>query len=82
MSVFSKIKSTRGIKPHIKDFVIEEIKKGKAPIPIQKDVKIKFGKYISKNSVNWIRHEYIKITGEHVKSYHEFHKLRKFRDKN
>lgn len=81
MSIFLKIKSTRGIEPHIKDFVIEETKKGKAPIPIQKEVKTRFGKYISKKSVYSIRKEYIKQTGEHLKSYHEFHKLREFRDK-
>jgi len=79
MSVFPE-KNNR-IEPRIKDFVIEETKKGKAPIPIQKEVKKRFKKYISKKSVYSIRKEYIKLTGEHLKSYHEFHKLREFRDK-
>ena len=57
---------------HIKDFVIERIKKGETPNKIVENVKKVFNKKITSMAVARIRKHYIQLTGEHLKSYREF----------
>ena len=79
MSVFKKNLTKSRISLKIKDYVVEEIKKGTSPTEIKANAKNKFAKYISLQSIFRIKDEYIKLTGEHIPSFYEFHKFGKHR---
>ena len=79
MSVFKNSINPLSIPPNIKYFVIEEMKKGTSPTKIKANAKNKFGNYISLQAVFRIKNEYIKLTGERIPSFHEFHKQGKHR---
>jgi hypothetical protein len=79
MSVFTKNFAKLRISTEIKDYVIEEMKKGTSPTEIKANAKNKFGNYISLQAVFRIKDEYIKLTGDRIPSFHEFHKLGKHR---
>ena len=61
---------------HIKDFIIEGVKKGQAPAQIVRDVYQVFDKDISLLMVHRTRKRYIKLTGEYLASYKEFQEAR------
>ena len=74
MSIFeSDNKYANKISTNIKDFVIERMQKGEAPNKIVQNVKTIFNKKISLMFILRLRKKYIELTGEHLKSYKEFH---------
>ena len=75
MSVFKERKGEKSLPPQVKDFMIERIKKGYSRIKIMRDVEKLFNRKISSSTVVRVRKQYIKITGEYLKSYIEFHNL-------
>ncbi len=74
MSIFEQTtKYKTHVQPHIKDFVVERIQKGESPMKIKANVQKQFGVVVSLMFVGRIRKRYIELTGEHLKSYNEFH---------
>jgi hypothetical protein len=80
MSVFKESKKN-GVPAYVKDFIIERIKEGELPKTIKAKVKIKYDLDISLMAVGRVRNQYIKITGKHLKAYHEFHCSRQYKIK-
>ena len=73
MSIFeSDNKHDNKISTNIKDFVIERMQKGEAPNKIVENIKKVFNKKVTSMAIFRIRKHYIKLTGEHLKSYREF----------
>ena len=72
MSVFKKDnRSKLYIDPHIKDFVIERIRKGETPTRIKNNIKRMYNIDVSLMFIWRVRKQYMKITGEYLKSYRE-----------
>ena len=80
MSVFPKSRINT-ITAYIKDFIVERIQKGELPKKIKAKVKMRFGIDISLMAVARVRKQYIKLTGKHLKAYHEFHGSRQYKKK-
>lgn len=67
MSVFIEDKHhSNTIKPYIKEFVIERLKKGKTPTQIKEEVQKMHSKTISTMAVYRIRDQYTRATGEYI----------------
>ena len=71
MSIFKK---SNHIEPHIKDFAIERMKKGESPSKIQSNIKKMFDFEVSLMFVHRVRKQYMKITGDYLKTYREFYR--------
>lgn len=83
MSIFIPTSNYKAyVQLHIKDFVVERIQKGESPMKIQANVKRQFGLDVSLMFVARTRKRYIEITGEHLKSYNEFHGIIKKKRKD
>jgi len=83
MSIFEQTTKYKAhVQPHIKDFVVERIKKGESPIKIKANVKRQFDLDVSLMFLDRTRRRYIEITGEHLKSYNEFHGIIKKKRKD
>jgi len=79
MSVFRKSSVIGGIEPHIKDFIVECIRKGEPPRKIKADIASQYGKTISKMAIFRTRKTYMELTGEYLKSFYEFHGFAQYR---
>ena len=62
------------IDPHIKDFTIERMRKGKTPTRIKNNIKRVYNIDVSLMFVWRVRKQYMKITGEYLKNYREIYK--------
>jgi hypothetical protein len=80
MSVFQESRKNT-IPAYVKDFIIERVKEGELPRKINAKVRMKYDLDISLMAVGRVRKQYIKITGKHLKAYHEFHCSRQYKIK-
>lgn len=76
MSVFKKDhrKNKFYIEPHIKDFAIERMQKGESPTRIKNNIKRLYNVDVSLMFVSRVRKQYMRITGEYLKTYRELNK--------
>ena len=83
MSIFEQTtKYKTHVQAHIKDFVVERIQKGESPMKIKANVKRQFGVVVSLMFVARTRKQYMKLTGEYLKSYNEYHEIIKKKRKD
>jgi hypothetical protein len=75
MSVFKKDnRSKTYIDTHIKDFAIERMRKGEGPNRIKNNIKRVYNIDVSLMFIWRVRKQYMKITGEYLKSYRELYR--------
>lgn len=76
MSIFKQIEDKINVQTHIKDFVIERMEKGESPKKIKDNIKRLYDVDVSLMFITRTRKQYMRITGEYLKTYKEFHKIK------